>query len=79
MDSLLEGDGFEPSVPRSPVAPACEGAGAVQRDFFCSASHSMEPIAHVIWVGCGLSRPNGIGRRTGSGHPAAEALALNLS
>ena len=23
---------------------------------FCSASHSMEPIADVVWVGCGLSR-----------------------
>src|SRR5213080_3933210 len=37
--SPLEGDGFEPSVPRSPVsslarsaAPACERAGAVQLD-----------------------------------------------
>jgi len=60
FDSALEGDGFEPSVPRSPVsslarpaAPACEGVGAVQRDFFCSACHSMEPIADVVWVGCG--------------------------
>jgi hypothetical protein len=49
-DSLLERAGFEPSVPRSPVsslarpaAPACEGVGAVQRDFFCSACHSIEP------------------------------------
>jgi hypothetical protein len=39
-----------------PAAPACEGAGAVQRDSLCSASHSMEPIDDVVWVGCGLSR-----------------------
>jgi hypothetical protein len=28
----------------------CEGAGAVQHDFSWSACHSMEPIAHVVWV-----------------------------
>jgi hypothetical protein len=36
------------SNPRSP--------GYGQPDFFCSASHSMEPIAHTVWVGCGLRR-----------------------
>ena len=54
--SPLEGDGFEPSAPRSPVAPACEGAGAVQPDFFWSASHSIEPGAYTVLVGCGLAR-----------------------
>jgi hypothetical protein len=52
---------FAPPVTVSSVGagrplPACEGVGAVQRDFFCSACHSVEPIADVVWVGCGLSR-----------------------
>ena len=29
-------------------------AAAVQPDFGCSASHSMEPIDHMVGVGCGL-------------------------
>jgi hypothetical protein len=29
---------------------------AVQPDFFCSASHSIEPGAYTVLVGCGLSR-----------------------
>jgi hypothetical protein len=29
-------------------------AAAVQPDFGCSASHSMEPIAHMVGVGCGF-------------------------
>jgi RepB plasmid partitioning protein len=33
-----------------------EADAAVQPASFCSASHSMEPIAHTVLVGCGLSR-----------------------
>ena len=67
-DSPLEGEGFEPSVPgtvRSVVAlvarwaardRGAEADAAVQPASFCSASHSMEPIAHTGLVGCGLSR-----------------------
>src|SRR5947208_15489952 len=32
------------------------GAGAVQRDCCCSASHSMEAFAETVLVGCGLRR-----------------------
>jgi hypothetical protein len=30
------------------------GSGSAR--FLLSASHSMEPIAHLVWVGCGLTR-----------------------
>ena len=71
VDSPLEGEGFEPSVPprvssvvpprmRSRPRTSCLqilGAGAaVQVDLFCSTSHSMEPGAGRVWVGCGLRR-----------------------
>ena len=68
----LEGEGFEPSVPpdrvSSVVAPCTRsgprrscvhfgaGAAAVQLDLFFAASHSMEPGAHTVWVGCGSPR-----------------------
>jgi hypothetical protein len=68
-DSPLEGDGFEPSVPRprrallsGPYRSLLRRAGggevgtAVQPDFFCSATHSIEPRAYTVLVGCGLSR-----------------------
>jgi hypothetical protein len=29
---------------------------AVQLDLFFAASHSMEPGAHTVWMGCGLPR-----------------------
>jgi hypothetical protein len=63
IDSPVEGDGFELSLPghrelcwRGPPLPACEGLGAVQRDFFCSACHCIEPGCHTVWAGCGWRR-----------------------
>jgi hypothetical protein len=62
----LEEAGFEPSVPQAKVSSVFRamqakrpedscihfGAGAaVQLDLFCPASHSMERMAHVDWVG----------------------------
>ena len=32
------------------------GAMAIHLGLFCSAAHSMEPIAQVVWTGCGLRR-----------------------
>src|ERR1700730_9445803 len=69
--SPLEQRGFQPSVPghaelccRAPRS-LLRGAGgaevgtAVQPDFFCSASHSIEPGAYTVLVGCGLRRCSG--------------------
>src|SRR6202022_2780126 len=61
------------------------GAGtAVQLDLFCSASHSMEPGAHVGWVGCGLSRCCSASscsalRRVASNKPQPFMLGLSIS
>ena len=64
-DSLLEGAGFEPSVPGHSelccgALPLVAARGEVdtvgQPDFFCSLSHSTEPGAYTVLVGCGLRR-----------------------
>ena len=59
VDSPLEGNGFEFSVPHlccPPRAPWREGrnGGTVQLDFFCASNHSMEPGAGLGGAGCGF-------------------------
>jgi hypothetical protein len=39
---------------RSPASKISAPAAAVHLDLFCSASHSSEPMAYMIWAGCGL-------------------------
>jgi hypothetical protein len=66
LDSPVEEAGFEPSVPQAKVSSVFRAmqakrpedscihfaaGAAVQLDLFCPASHSMERMAHVDWVG----------------------------
>jgi hypothetical protein len=66
--SVADGAGFEPSVslakesallgsqPTTSCVHIRRGSLRGQLDLFCAASHSMEPLAHSVWLGLGFLR-----------------------
>jgi hypothetical protein len=74
----------EQARPSEDIASANFGAGAVaavQLDLFCSVSHSMEPMAHSVWAGCGfrLSSSASARRRVASYIPQLAMRILKQS